>query len=70
MMSILDASRSMYLDQARVCSSLINCRSGIQASVKEDVHYLRAHPLIRKGMVITGAVYDIETGKVTQVASA
>ncbi|KAI0054977.1 carbonic anhydrase [Artomyces pyxidatus] len=34
------------------------------ASVKNDVEYLKAHPLVLKETKITGWVYEVETGKV------
>jgi carbonic anhydrase len=41
---------------------------GIENSVTQDVAYLKAHPLIKESIKITGYVFDLETGKVTQVA--
>jgi len=38
-----------------------------EESVKEDIKFLRAHPLLIKDTVITGWVYHVETGKVQQV---
>jgi carbonic anhydrase len=35
-----------------------------EESVKDDIKFLRDHPLIAKDSVITGWVYHIETGKV------
>jgi hypothetical protein len=37
-------------------------------SIIQDVAYLKAHPLIKASVVVTGYLYDLETGKVTQVA--
>ncbi len=41
---------------------------GIEKSIVQDVAYLKGHPLIKASVKITGWLYDIETGKVTQVA--
>lgn len=40
----------------------------IERSIVQDVAYLKAHPLIKESVKITGHLYDLETGKVTQVA--
>ncbi|KAF7310388.1 Carbonic anhydrase [Mycena chlorophos] len=39
----------------------------VPGSVKRDVEYLARQPAIRKGTQITGWVYDVETGKLSQV---
>ncbi|KAJ7285302.1 carbonic anhydrase [Mycena rebaudengoi] len=39
----------------------------VEASVKDDVAWLKNDPLVLSGTVITGWVYHVETGKVTQV---
>ncbi|KAI0058055.1 carbonic anhydrase [Artomyces pyxidatus] len=39
----------------------------LDASVRSDVEWLKAHPLVLKESVITGWVYEVETGKVRQV---
>lgn len=36
----------------------------LEESVKDDVQFLRNHPLVIKESVITGWVYEVETGKV------
>jgi carbonic anhydrase len=36
----------------------------LESSVREDVKFLNQNPLILKETVITGWIYDIETGKV------
>lgn len=35
----------------------------IKQSLKEDVAFLRGHPLIFKDTVVTGWIYDVDTGK-------
>lgn len=42
-------------------------RQEYASSVKEDVEYLRAHPLLKEVGLVSGAVYDIETGLLTKV---
>jgi carbonic anhydrase len=39
-----------------------------KGSVEKDVEYLRNHPLLLEGTAITGWLYHVETGKITQVA--
>ncbi|CCA68022.1 hypothetical protein PIIN_01889 [Serendipita indica DSM 11827] len=39
----------------------------LEQSVKDDVAYLKNHPLVLKETTITGWVYEVETGKVKQV---
>jgi carbonic anhydrase len=39
----------------------------LEEAVKKDVELLRNTPLIKKEIVITGWVYEVETGKVRQV---
>jgi len=39
----------------------------LEESVKEDVLFLRAHPLIRETTTISGMIYDIESGKVSKI---
>lgn len=36
----------------------------LEESVKADVQFLREHPLVLDGTIITGWVYEVETGKV------
>ncbi|KAJ7275498.1 carbonic anhydrase [Mycena haematopus] len=38
-----------------------------EESVRRDLKYLAENPLVAKGSKITGWVYDIETGKISQV---
>ncbi|KAI0768613.1 carbonic anhydrase [Trametes elegans] len=40
----------------------------IEGSVKEDVKFLQESPLVLPGTKVTGWVYEVETGKITQVA--
>ncbi|KAJ7594917.1 carbonic anhydrase [Mycena floridula] len=40
----------------------------VEASVKEDVEFLKNHPLVLKGTTVTGWIDDVKTGKVSQVA--
>ncbi|KZS90335.1 carbonic anhydrase [Sistotremastrum niveocremeum HHB9708] len=39
----------------------------LEAAVKSDVEFLKNHPLVLKETVITGWIYEVETGKVRQV---
>ena len=41
--------------------------SDVDQSVREDVEYLRAHPLILEGTVISGWTYKVESGEVVKV---
>ncbi|KAF7302114.1 Carbonic anhydrase [Mycena indigotica] len=40
----------------------------LEKAVKDDVAYLKSEPLILEGTPVTGWVYDVGTGKITQVA--
>jgi carbonic anhydrase len=44
--------------------------SDVEQSVRDDVEELRASPLIPKDIPISGAVYDVRTGKLTEVVRA
>jgi carbonic anhydrase len=37
----------------------------LEGSVKEDVAWLKAHPLILRETVVTGWLYDVDTGAVS-----
>ena len=37
----------------------------LDKSVKDDVEYLKANPLVLKDIPITGWIYEVETGKVS-----
>ncbi|KAG8831417.1 hypothetical protein FRC17_003195 [Serendipita sp. 399] len=39
----------------------------LEQSVKDDVEFLKNHPLVLKDTTITGWVYEVETGKVKQI---
>lgn len=39
----------------------------LEQSVRDDVEWLKSHPLVLKETVITGWTYDVKTGKVSQV---
>jgi len=39
----------------------------VEESVKRDLKYLAENPLVVKGSKVTGWVYDVETGKISQV---
>lgn len=39
----------------------------VEASVREDVAILRQSPLIPNDVTISGAVYDVDTGRITMV---
>jgi carbonic anhydrase len=41
-----------------------------EASVREDVERIRRHPLIPDSIPVTGFIYDVETGRLTEVVSA
>jgi carbonic anhydrase len=43
--------------------------SNLEGSVKEDVEWLKAHPLILPGTVVTGWVYEVESGAVSIISS-
>lgn len=40
----------------------------LEAAVKEDVAWVKSEPLILPETTVTGWVYDVKTGKVSQVA--
>src|SRR3954447_4021310 len=42
--------------------------SDLEQSVREDVEIIRSSPLIAKGTPVTGFVYDVQTGKIHEVA--
>ncbi|KAJ7456575.1 carbonic anhydrase [Mycena latifolia] len=42
--------------------------TNVEASVHADVKFLVENPLVKKGSKITGWVYDVDTGKISQVA--
>jgi carbonic anhydrase len=42
-------------------------RERVERSVRQDVEYLKSHPLIKPTVLITGWVYDLHTGKTEQV---
>lgn len=39
----------------------------IERSVREDIQYLKDHPLILDNSEISGWVYDVKDGKLTEV---
>ena len=39
----------------------------IEESVREDMELLKASPLIPEDVVISGAVYDVDTGLISEV---
>ena len=41
--------------------------SDVEESVREDVQKLRESPLIPDDIVISGAVYDVDTGRISEV---
>ena len=41
----------------------------VEKSVKDDVQYLKQHPLVLDESTITGWVYDVKTGKVNGLKS-
>src|SRR5215211_1956538 len=42
--------------------------SDLEQSVREDVELIRSSPLIAKNTPVTGFVYDVQTGKIHEVA--
>ena len=44
--------------------------SNLEISVREDVEILRQCPLIPKNFPVSGAIYDVRTGKLTEVVRA
>ncbi|KAJ6458651.1 carbonic anhydrase [Mycena vitilis] len=40
----------------------------VEKSVKEDVTWLKSEPLLLPGTPVTGWIYDVKSGKVTQIA--
>ena len=42
--------------------------ANLEESVKEDVAWVKSEPLLLPETVVTGWVYDVKSGKVTQVA--
>lgn len=40
---------------------------GLERSIRENVHLLRAHPLVKLGIVVSGYVHELETGRVRKV---
>ena len=41
-----------------------------QQSVRDDVQRIREHPLVPKGIAIYGYIYDVQSGKLVEVAQA
>ena len=39
----------------------------LENSVKDDVEFLKGHPLVLKESIITGWIYEVETGKVRKL---
>ncbi|KAJ7356885.1 carbonic anhydrase [Mycena albidolilacea] len=39
----------------------------VEESVKRDLKYLAENPLVVKGTKVTGWIYDVDTGKISQV---
>jgi carbonic anhydrase len=42
--------------------------SDVERSVRDDVAAIKASPLLRKDVPVTGFVYDVKTGRLNQVA--
>ena len=40
----------------------------VEQSVRDDIAAIKASPLLRKDVPVTGFVYDVKTGKINQVA--
>jgi carbonic anhydrase len=41
----------------------------VESAVKSDVELLKNHPLVKKDTVITGWIYEVETGQVSTLDS-
>ena len=41
--------------------------SDVEESVREDIAILRNSPLIPEDVVISGAVYDVDTGRMREI---
>ena len=39
----------------------------VEGSVRDDIQYLQDHPLVAGDSIITGWVYDVKDGKLTEV---
>lgn len=46
--------------------SLLGINTSYEESVRDDVKFLKEHPLINEGTTVTGWVYDTKTGKLTE----
>lgn len=55
-----DAEVARHADQSHFLEI-----SDLEGAVRSDVSLLKTHPLVLKETVITGWVYDVETGKVS-----
>ena len=61
-----------------ILTKQIKCVSGqdflpfadLEQSVRDDVAFLRNSPLIPKDIPISGAIYDVRTGRVHEVVRA
>ena len=42
-------------------------RELVERSVRQDVLYLKTHPLVKESVLVTGWVFDLHTGKVVEV---
>ncbi|CAE6458859.1 unnamed protein product [Rhizoctonia solani] len=42
--------------------------SNVEQSIREDVEYIKSHPLVLKDAKVSGWVHEVETGRVRQVA--
>jgi carbonic anhydrase len=42
-------------------------RERVERSVRQDVLYLKSHPLVKESVLVTGWVFDLHTGKVVEV---
>ena len=40
---------------------------GVEQSVKDDVTFLKEHPLVLQETVITGWIHDVKDGKITKI---
>ncbi|KAJ1302931.1 hypothetical protein OPQ81_003229 [Rhizoctonia solani] len=41
--------------------------SSLEQSVKEDVEYIKSHPLVLRDAKVSGWVHEVETGRIRQV---
>lgn len=40
---------------------------GLERCLREDVQYLRDHPLVKTDIIVTGYVHELETGRARKI---